>query len=69
MKLFKNIKSKLQLNKFMQEESAQGMTEYILLIVVVVGLAWVFRGKISGAIKGKMGQVETGINDFEVEKN
>ena len=69
MKLVKNIISKLQLKKFWRDESAQGMTEYILLVVVVVTLAYVFRNKIKTAISGKMEDVSTGINDFKVETN
>lgn len=68
MKLLTNIKNKLQLKKFWQDESAQGMTEYILLVVVVVTLAYLFRKKIKGAIDTKMDDVSGGINDFQVEK-
>lgn len=68
MRLIKNITGKLQFKKFWQDESAQGMTEYILLVVVVVGLAWVFRGKIQKAISGKMNDVESGINEFQVDR-
>ncbi|MEY4617257.1 MAG: putative Flagellin, Flp1-like, domain [Pseudomonadota bacterium] len=68
MKALKNIYNKLQLNKFLKEESAQGMTEYILLIVVVVTLAYAFRNKISSAINTKMGEVDSGIQGFEIQK-
>jgi Flp pilus assembly pilin Flp len=68
MKAIKKIYNKLQLNKFMQDESAQGMTEYILLIVVVVTLAYAFRNKISGAINTKMGEVDNGIQDFKIQQ-
>ena len=68
MKAFEKVSNKLQLKKFWQDESAQGMTEYILLIVVVVSLAWTFRKKITGAINSKMDGVETGINEFTVDK-
>lgn len=67
MKLFKNINSKLQLKKFWQEESAQGMTEYILLVVVVVTLAYMFRKKIQSAISTKMEDVDSGIQGFQIE--
>lgn len=68
MKTLKSIGKKLKLNQFWQEESAQGMTEYILLVVVVVGLAYTFRGRIQEAITGKMGQVSSEIGGFEVQK-
>ncbi len=68
MKLLENIKNKLQLKKFWQEESAQGMTEYILLVVVVVGLAYAFRNKIKVAMDTKMDDVKNGIGEFQIEK-
>ncbi len=68
MKFLNNISDKLQLKKFWKDESAQGMTEYILLVVVVVTLAYIFRNKIKTAIAGKMDDVSGGINDFKVEQ-
>ncbi len=44
------------------------MTEYILLVVVVVTLAYLFRKKIKGAIDTKMDDVSSGISEFQVEK-
>jgi len=64
MKWFKKINNKLQLNKFWKEESAQGMTEYILLIVVVVALAYLFKDKIKTAIGSKTEQVGSDITNF-----
>lgn len=49
------------------DESAQGATEYILLLVVVVTIAMIFRKNISEVISGKMGQVGGAINTFNVE--
>lgn len=67
MNALKKLADKLQLKKFWKDESAQGMTEYILLVVVVVTLAYVFRNKIKSAIGGKMNDVSSGINDFQVD--
>lgn len=68
MAILKKISNKLQLNRFWKDESAQGMTEYILLVVVVVTLAYLFRNKIKTAVATKMDDVSSGINDFQVEK-
>lgn len=67
MKLLKKIIERIQLKRFIKEESAQGMTEYILLIVVVVGLAYTFRNKIKETLSGKMEDVKGGIQGFEVD--
>lgn len=40
-----------------KDESAQGATEYILLLVVVVGLAIVFKQKIKDLIGSKLEQL------------
>ena len=41
------------------DESAQGATEYILLVIVVVGLVLIFQKQIGEAIKGKLGDLST----------
>ena len=51
-----------------KDESAQGATEYILLLVVVVTLAFIFRGKIEEAVRNKMGEVGEGIGSFNINK-
>lgn len=38
--------------RLVKEESAQGATEYILLLAIVVGLVMAFKGKITGKISG-----------------
>jgi Flp pilus assembly pilin Flp len=50
-------KAKEVLKNIWKDESAQGATEYILLLVVVVGLAMIFRNRISGLIQGKIEEV------------
>ena len=39
--------------KLWQDESAQGATEYILILVVVAAIALAFKGKIVEIIRGK----------------
>lgn len=54
--------------RFMNDESGQGMAEYVLLIVVVVGIAFMFRGKITGMVQGKLDNVSSEFQGFNVEK-
>jgi hypothetical protein len=42
------------LKKLWKDESAQGATEYILLLVVVVGLVLMFKDKIKGLLASKV---------------
>lgn len=54
------------LKKFFQEESAQGATEYILLLVVVVTIAMMFREQIQGIIQSKIADLGSEIGEFNV---
>jgi hypothetical protein len=47
-----------------KDESAQGMTEYVLIVLVVVTVAAIFRDQISSAVKSKMQELSTSINSF-----
>jgi hypothetical protein len=47
------------------DESGQGATEYILLLVVVVALVIMFKGKIREAIQGKLDELEGNIQSFK----
>lgn len=67
MNLMAYLQSKLKLNEFAKDESAQGMTEYILLIVVVVGLAYAFRDKIKKMVIGKLDDTSSQMDAFKVE--
>ena len=53
------------IKKLWQDESAQGATEYILMLVVVVSIAMMFRGKIVKLIEGKTDELGSKINSFE----
>lgn len=57
MKKLKNI-----IKNFWKDESAQGATEYILLLVVVVGLILVFKEPLKKMVKDKIEQLEVQIN-------
>lgn len=47
--------------RFWKDESAQGATEYILLLVVVVGLIMVFKDPIKRMVYDKLGQLQNQI--------
>lgn len=47
-----------------KDESAQGATEYILLLVIVVGLAMMFRKRIMSMVEGRLGAIEGALSGF-----
>ena len=49
------------------DESAQGATEYILLVVVIVGLILVFQNKIKEAITGKMSDLTSAMGNVQAQ--
>lgn len=53
-----------KLKRKMNTQSGQGMTEYILLIVVVIAVAGAFRQPIIDAIKNKMSKTSADIENF-----
>lgn len=62
MKKFKNFSKKL-----IKNESGQGATEYILLLVVVVALVVLFKDKIKTTMDGKLGELSDKISGFQGE--
>lgn len=52
------------LKSLAKDESGQGATEYILLLVIVVALAFTFKGKIMDIVNAKLGQLGTDIGGF-----
>lgn len=60
MKLFSTLRNKLRKN-LVTNERGQGATEYILLLVVVVGLVVAFGPKIKTAMTTKMGDLDASI--------
>ena len=61
MKLLSNLRNRLRKN-ILKNKSGQGATEYILLLVVVVGLVMAFGPKIKSAMNNKMGSLEDGMS-------
>lgn len=60
MKLFSNLRKRLRKNT-LNNQSGQGATEYILLLVVIVGLVVMFGPKIKSAIGEKTDKLSTDI--------
>ena len=59
----KNLKTLAK--RLWQDESGQGMAEYVLLIVVVVGVAMIFKDKIRNMVSEKMTKVSSDFNSFD----
>ena len=60
------LKSKIvkELKRFWNDEDAQGMMEYILLAVLVVGAVSLLKDPITEAIRGKSEQLTNDMNNF-----
>lgn len=56
-------KLKLIAKNLWEDESAQGATEYILLLVVVVAVVLLFRGKIKEMLDGRLDALGTGLSE------
>lgn len=63
MKLFTNMRNRLRKN-LIKNQSGQGATEYILLLVVVVGLVMMFGPRVKKAMDEKMGNLEAGMGEI-----
>jgi Flp pilus assembly pilin Flp len=59
MKSFKSFSKKL-----IKNQSGQGATEYILLLVVVVALVVMFKSQIQSAVSGKLSELQQSIQGF-----
>jgi len=55
---------KKMLKQLWQDESAQGATEYILMLVIVVGIAIIFKEKIKSVITEKVDALSQDIQGF-----
>lgn len=62
MKRLKKLMPKMP--KFLKNSKGQGATEYILLLVVVVAIAMIFKDKIQSAVKEKTDQLSKDITSF-----
>lgn len=64
MKLLTPIRNRLRKN-LLNNQSGQGATEYILLLVVIVGLVMLFGPKIKSAMSKKMEELDTNIQNVK----
>ncbi len=55
-------KAQVFLKNFWKDEAAQGMVEYVLLLVIVVGLVVAFKGKLKEKVDGLIGNLGTQID-------
>ncbi len=62
-KTMKNVASLMK--KLWKDESGQGATEYVLLVVVVVALVMLFRTRIYDALSEKLGTLAQDIIGFQ----
>ncbi len=66
MKFLNTLRNRLRKN-LIKNQSGQGATEYILLLVVVVGLVMLFKGKIKSAMSDKMGELDQSMQSIKSE--
>lgn len=57
------VKNRRKLKK-LNSQSGQGMTEYILLIVIVLAVAMVFKEPIKNMVSEKLGSVSNSVQGF-----
>jgi hypothetical protein len=62
MKRLKQIKKKFF--GVAKNQRGQGATEYILLLMVVVAIAFMFKGQIQTAVEAKLGELSGSIGSF-----
>lgn len=66
MKFLSNLRNRLRTN-LINNKKGQGATEYILLLVVVVGLVMLFKNKIRSTMDEKMGSLDENIKGVTTE--
>lgn len=64
MKLITPLRNRLRKN-LINNRSGQGATEYILLLVVIVGLVMLFGPKIKNAMSTKMDELDSSIQSVK----
>ncbi len=53
-----------EIKKLWKDESGQGMTEYILILLIVIAIAVMFKDQIKNAIGGKIGDLAGELQSF-----
>ena len=67
MKFLSNLRTRLRKN-LLKSNAGQGATEYILLLVVVVAVVLMFKGKIMNAVSEKVGELDTGMKKVTTDQ-
>jgi len=49
---------------FLKDESGQGMAEYILLLVIVIGVVALFKDKFMSIIQDKISTISSGMSNI-----
>jgi Flp pilus assembly pilin Flp len=57
------------MNQLIQDESGQGVTEYILLLVIVVGLAMLFKGPLGTMVNQKLSDLSSALQGVTTSLN
>lgn len=58
-------KLKKQCAAIWKDESAQGATEYILILVAVVVVAFIFKGQLTKFVTDRLGNIGTSLEKFD----
>ncbi len=66
MKTFTNNMTQ-KIKSLWDDESAQGATEYILVLVIAVALAIIFKPRIEEFVRTKLGDLEGGLGKIKTE--
>lgn len=66
MKLMTTLRNRLRKN-LLKNQSGQGATEYILLLVVIVGLVMMFGPRIKSAMNDKMTNLDKGMQGITTD--
>jgi len=53
--------------KFLSDESGQGMTEYVFILLIIIAVLVTFRTQIQEAFQGKIGDLTSQIGNFSGE--
>lgn len=59
-----NLKNRLYLKELSKDNKGMGVVEVILIIVVLVGLAVIFKSKITGIVNTLFSKITSKVNTF-----
>lgn len=59
-----NLKNKLYIKEFSEDNKGMGVVEVILIIVVLVGLAVIFKSRITSIVNTLFSKITSQVNTF-----